>query len=138
MINRADYSRATSTTVVGTTSTAVAGLSKAVVAGTYKFEAWMQIDNVGSPTNVNFCVTGPATSACNFEVGRGTATTLRNDSYTAFANASAGTAVVAVWAKLQGTFVATVSGTIQVAAIRVAGTSSTVRVGAYLECKRIG
>ena len=139
MINRADYSRASSTTAIGTGSTSIAGLSKEVVnGGVYKFEAFMQLVNVGSPTNVNFCVTGPSTTACNFAVERGAVGTFRSDPYTAFAAASAGTAIVSTWAKIQGTFVASANGTIQVVGIRVAGTSATVQIGGYLECERIG
>lgn len=135
---QSETKRATSTTAIGTAATSVAGLSASVSAGTYKFRAWVPLVNVGGPTNINFGVTGPTTSAVYYTVKRSLATgTTSVDPYTALTDAAAGTAIVATLAEVEGTFVATAAGTVQVRGIRVAGTSSTVQVGAYLNIEKI-
>ena len=139
MINRADWTRATSTTAIGTTATAVTGLARDVISGgVYHVKAWVPLVNVGSPTNVDFSLTGPATSACQFTVKRYTAIAPAVAIKTAFAAATAGTAVVTILVEIEGTFVASANGTVAVSGIRVAGTSSTTQIGAFMECERIG
>lgn len=130
--------RATAATAVGTSAGAVTGLTGTVAVGTYKFKVWAPLVNVGSPTNVNFGVTGPTTSAAVYTVKRSTASgTTSVDQYAALTDAAVGTAIVATLVEIEGTFVATAAGTLAVRGIRAGGTSATTQVGSYLTLEKI-
>lgn len=130
--------RATATTAIGTGAGNITGLSASVGVGTYKFKAWIPLVNVGAPTNVNFGVTGPTTSAAYYTVKRSLATgTTSVDPYSSLTDAAAGTAIVATLAEIEGSFVSTAAGTLQVRGIRAGGTSATVQIGALLLVEKV-
>ena len=140
MLNRADWVPITSTGVaIGTGATTV--ISKGVVnGGVYHMKFQIILANVGSPTNINFGLNGVTMTSCNWMLQRNTASggTPRYDMFTSVADAVAGTAIVTTWAQGEGLIVPSQTGTFNVRGIRVAGTSSTVQTGSFLELERIG
>lgn len=124
---------------LGTSAGTVTGLTVAVASGgKYKFRAWLPVVLVGGPTNVDFGLTGPSASAVYYTVSRGLATGVtRIDPYASLTDAATGTSIVATLAVVEGTFTASAAGNLVVRGIRVAGTSATVQVGAFLKVERV-
>lgn len=140
MLNRADWIPQTATgAAIGTAATTL--LSKGVVnGGVYHLKFQVILANVGSPTNINFGLSGVTATSANWMLMRNTASggTPRYDMFTSIADAVAGTAIVTTWATGEGLIVPSQTGTLNIRGIRVAGTSSTVQVGSFLELERIG
>ncbi len=140
MLNRADWVPLSATGAAISTS-ATTLLSKNVVSGgVYHLAFQIYLVNVGAPTNINFGFSGPTVTLCKWLLSRWTATNVTplNDIFTSFADAVAGTANAAVFATGEGIIIPSSNAVLNLRGIRVAGTSSTVQAGSWLECERIG
>lgn len=141
MINRADWIFQSSTgAAIGTGATTILTKGNIASGGVYAFRWYLLLANVGAPTNINFGLSGPtmSTSSHFFERFAAAGATYRCDLQLSLTDAAAGVAIATTVAKGEGSFVATSATAFNIRAIRVAGTSSTVQIGSWLECERIG
>lgn len=131
------------TLAIGTGATDC-GLTLAVTAGVYNISVYLPLINVGAPTNTRIDVSGPAVDADWVVAFTRYAAAVPTALYTrttaaALAATTGATALASVnLLTVSGAVRFNTSGNFAVSLTRVAGTSQTLRIGAYAQLTRIG
>lgn len=133
--------RAASTTALGTTNTNINGLTLTLGVGTWNIDGALAVVPVGAPTETDFLFAAGGGLAVSYVgvslfrwVAAGTTTT---STINALASATGASVASVTGARLSGTIIVSTAGTLTLQGIRVAGTSATVQIGAYLSAMRV-
>lgn len=132
---------ATTTTVaLGTTDTDIPGLTVPVVAGyQYRWDFYVSLVNVGSPTNTFATLTGPTSSSASWRLTRASFAAVVHETWgiSQLPHVASATAAGVQLVYGRGLFTSTSATNLKLQLRRVGGTSQTCQVGGMLTLERV-